>query len=144
MINIECVCSNTSAIDSKKSTLSMHNIDLDAIGELFFEFDNLTSIILKNVDKYLHSNDSNYIRVIISLVLHELKQSPYSVFKKLSDMVRPIDEPDMTQSLYRMLNHFMSWREDPQSNDSYIYQFLLELVCFYHEYDSKYSQVSSK
>lgn len=144
MINIEYVCSNTSAIDSKKSTLSMYNIDLDAIGELFFEFDNLTSIILKNVDKYLHSNDSNYIRVIISLVLHELKQSPYCVFKKLSDMVRPIDEPDMTQSLYRMLNHFMSWREDPQSKDSYIYQFLLELVCFYHEYDSKYSEVSSK
>ena len=132
----------TTTLSSAFESMKMYNLDLTIIGELFFEFDNLTCIVLKNLDKYIHTFDSNYIRAIISLLTHELKQTPYFLFRKLSDMIPPVSEPDMTQSLYRLLNHFMIWREDT-SNEYEVYQFLLELIYFYRDYDCKYQFLSS-
>ena len=51
---------------------------------------------------------------------------------KITDMVPPIDEPDLTQQLNTLLNHFMLWREDHV--DSYCYQFILELIHFHNRY----------
>jgi len=116
--------------ESKISYTSLSYIT--SASELLFEFDNLTTIVLKNIDLYIHSKDSNYLRAIITLILHELKESPYVVFMKITDMVPPIDEPDLTQQLNTLLNHFMLWRED--HTDSYCYQFILELIHFHNRY----------
>lgn len=120
-------------VDDSESKLLYSSLSyITSASELLFEFDNLTTIVLKNIDLYIHSKDSNYLRAIITLILHELKESPYVTFMKITDMVPPIDEPDLTQQLNTLLNHFMLWREDHV--DSYCYQFILELIHFHNRY----------